>query len=183
MIGPLLAERLGESPRRRARADDRALYGTARACHDAPGRDSFRRSAARRERHRRRRGFAEAGDETRALAARGDGWRGRAREGVHRRVGAVPKRAPGTPRRTGRARIKRAMAFEHLDEDASQQTQRETDRVRGAYISHLDGTEMTDPSHFHLYVDATDIDVDVCVDLLARRAIHRLPVITTATLD
>ena len=74
------------------------------------------------------------------------------------------------------ARIARAMAHDHLDETTARRLQRESDRARDAYARHLYGTEMTDPSHFHLYVDATAIDIDACVDLLETWARRRLPV-------
>ena len=74
------------------------------------------------------------------------------------------------------ARISRAMAHDHLDEGAARRLQRESDRARDAYARQLYGTEMTDPLHFHLYVDATAIDIDACVDLLETWARHRLPV-------
>lgn len=74
------------------------------------------------------------------------------------------------------ARIAQAMAYDHLDEATARRLQSESDRARDAYARHLYGTEITDPSHFHLYVDATAIDIDSCVDLLEAWARHRLPV-------
>jgi cytidylate kinase len=73
------------------------------------------------------------------------------------------------------ARIAQAMAHEHLDEAAARKLQSESDRARDAYARHLYGTEMTDPSHFHLYVDATAIDIDTCEDLLETWSRRRLP--------
>ena len=64
------------------------------------------------------------------------------------------------------ARIAWVVAHEHLDEAAARRAQRQTDRVRAAYIRHLYGTEMTDPSHFDLYIDTAAIDTEACVDLL-----------------
>lgn len=71
-------------------------------------------------------------------------------------------------------RIAQAMAHDHLDEATTRKLQRESDRARDVYARHLYGTEMTDPSHFHLYVDATAIAIDACVDLLATWARRRL---------
>jgi len=79
------------------------------------------------------------------------------------------------------ARIAQAMAHDHLDEAAARKLQSESDRARDAYVRHLYGTEMTDPSHFHLYVDATAIDTDTCVDLLETWARRRLPVGSSPT--
>jgi len=64
------------------------------------------------------------------------------------------------------ARVARAMAHDHLDEATARRRQRESDMARDAYARHLYGAAMTDPSHFHLYVDATAIDLDTCTDLL-----------------
>ncbi len=61
------------------------------------------------------------------------------------------------------ARIARAMAHDHLDEATVCRLQRESDRARDAYARHLYGAEMTDPSHFHLLIDTTAIDIDACV--------------------
>jgi cytidylate kinase len=72
------------------------------------------------------------------------------------------------------ARIAQAMAHEHLDEAAARKLQSESDRARDAYARHLYGTKMTDPSHFHLYVDATAIDTEACVDLLETLSRRRL---------
>jgi cytidylate kinase len=74
------------------------------------------------------------------------------------------------------ARIAQAMVHEHLDEAAARKLQSESDRARDAYARHLYGTEMTDPSHFHLYVDATAIDTEACVDLLETLSRRRLTV-------
>jgi cytidylate kinase len=79
------------------------------------------------------------------------------------------------------ARIAQAMAHDHLDEAAARKLQSESDRARDAYVRHLYGTEMTDPSHFHLYVDATALDTDTCVDLLETWARRRLPVGSSPT--
>jgi len=73
------------------------------------------------------------------------------------------------------ARIAQAMAHDHLDEAEARKRQSESDRARDAYVRHLYGTEMTDPSHFDLYVDSTAIDIDTCVDLLETSARRRLP--------
>jgi MFS family permease len=73
------------------------------------------------------------------------------------------------------ARIAQAMAHDHLNEATARKLQRESDQARDAYARHLYGTEMTDPSHFHLYVDATATDTDTCVDLLETWARRRLP--------
>jgi len=73
------------------------------------------------------------------------------------------------------ARIAQAMTHDHLDEATARKLQSESDRARDAYARHLYGTEMTDPSHFHLYVDATATDIDTCVDLLETWARRRLP--------
>ena len=73
------------------------------------------------------------------------------------------------------ARVARATAHEHLDESAARKLKSEIHRARDAYAPHLYGTEMTDPTHFHLYLDATAIDIDTCVDLLETMARCRLP--------
>ena len=56
-----------------------------------------------------------------------------------------------------------ASGHDHLDEATACRLQRESDRARDAYARHLYGTEMTDPSHFHLLIDTTAIDIDACV--------------------
>ncbi|MHB1776823.1 MAG: cytidylate kinase family protein [Acidimicrobiales bacterium] len=59
------------------------------------------------------------------------------------------------------------MAHDHLDAETARMRQRESDRAREPYARHLYGTEMSDPSHFHLVIDTTAIGIDACVDLLA----------------
>jgi MFS family permease len=73
------------------------------------------------------------------------------------------------------ARARWAMTYGHLDEETARRAQRETDRVHEAYVRHLYGTSMTDPSHFHLYVDATVLDTEACADLLENWVKSRVP--------
>jgi cytidylate kinase len=74
------------------------------------------------------------------------------------------------------ARARWAMTYGHLDEEAARRAQRETDRVHEAYVRHLYGTSMTDPSHFHLYVDVTVLDAEACAKLLEEWVHSRVPV-------
>jgi cytidylate kinase len=79
------------------------------------------------------------------------------------------------------ARVRWAMTYEQLDEAAARRAQRETDRLRAAYVRHLYGTATTDPSHFHLYVDVTAIDIGACVDLLEEWVRRRQPIGATSS--
>jgi cytidylate kinase len=74
------------------------------------------------------------------------------------------------------ARTRWAMTYGHLDEEPARRAQRETDRVHEAYVRHLYGTSMTDPSHFHLYVDVTVLDAEACAGLLENWVRSLVPV-------
>jgi cytidylate kinase len=74
------------------------------------------------------------------------------------------------------ARINQVMTLKHIDEATARRAQRETDRARDAYVRHLYGTVMTDQSHFDLYVDATVIDAETCVNLLEEWVQRRNPI-------
>ena len=73
------------------------------------------------------------------------------------------------------ARIHLAMAHTDVDESTARRAERDSDRARDAYVRHLYGADMHDPSHFHLYADITVIEPEACVDLLEGWVRHRLP--------
>jgi cytidylate kinase len=80
------------------------------------------------------------------------------------------------------ARIARVMTVERVERaDAERRLQRE-DRARVEYLRSAYGVDGRDPRLYHLVVDSTALDLDVCVDLIvtASRARSRHPRATPA---
>ncbi len=68
------------------------------------------------------------------------------------------------------ARIEQAMRIQGVDRDTARERMRQTDRARDLYVRHFYGADPRDMSLFHLVVDSTAIELDACVDLVARAA-------------
>jgi cytidylate kinase len=67
-------------------------------------------------------------------------------------------------------RVAHAMAIEGTDAETARARLAETDRARARYVERLYGRNSADPGLYHLVIDSTVLDVDDCVDLVARAA-------------
>jgi cytidylate kinase len=72
------------------------------------------------------------------------------------------------------ARVQRAVGLEGVDEDQARKLAAETDRAREAYVKHFYKCDARDPSHYHLVLDSTVLDLDTCVDLIVTAARTRV---------
>jgi cytidylate kinase len=75
------------------------------------------------------------------------------------------------------ARIRQAMTAEGIDRQVAEHRQKREDRARIDYVSSAYGVDGSDPLLYHLMVDSTALDLDVCIDLIvtASRARSRDP--------
>jgi cytidylate kinase len=71
------------------------------------------------------------------------------------------------------ARVLQAMRIQHIDRSSAERALEETDRARHAYVRHFHHADARDPAHYHLVLDSTSIDLDVCVELIALAAEER----------
>jgi len=68
------------------------------------------------------------------------------------------------------ARVEQAMRLQGIPRETAERRLRETDRARDAYVRQLYGTDPHDPALYHLVVDSTAIELDLCVELIALTA-------------
>jgi Cytidylate kinase-like family len=81
---------------------------------------------------------------------------------------ALRVRLDGPPER----RAQQAMEFDvGLDRDAAERALRQFDRTHAAYFQQFYGVDVRDPSLYHLALDSTAIELEVCVELIARAAL------------
>jgi cytidylate kinase len=75
------------------------------------------------------------------------------------------------------ARIRQAMTADGIDHRVAEQRQKREDRARIDYVSSAYAVDGSDPLLYHLMLDSTALDLDVCVDLVvaASRARSRKP--------
>jgi cytidylate kinase len=71
------------------------------------------------------------------------------------------------------------MALEGIDRDTAAR-QRAEDRARRTYVRRAYGVDGDDPSHYHLMIDSTAIDLDTCVDLIVAASRARVAASATA---
>ena len=67
-------------------------------------------------------------------------------------------------------RVAWAADFEHLDFEAAQQRQAETDKARTLFVKRLYRVDPADPSFYHLVLDPTVLGVDAGVSVIATAA-------------
>lgn len=66
-------------------------------------------------------------------------------------------------------RVELAMRLDRgLDRERAERALRQFDRTHRAYFQQFYGVDVCDPTLYHLVVDATAIELDACVDLIAR---------------
>jgi cytidylate kinase len=80
------------------------------------------------------------------------------------------------------ARLQQAMRLQGIDRDTAEQRMKETDRSRYAYVRRLRRADARDPKLYHLIIDSTAVDLETCVEFVARAA-EAHPGPTPAPLD
>jgi cytidylate kinase len=77
---------------------------------------------------------------------------------------ALRIRLDGAPER----RVGQAMRLNRgLDRETAERTLRDLDRTHEAYAQQFYGVSIRDPDLYHLMIDATAIDLDACIELIA----------------
>ena len=79
---------------------------------------------------------------------------------------ALRVRLDGPPNR----RARQAAAVQDLEPDAADRDCAQFDRTHEAYFRQFYGVQIQDPALYHLVLDSTAIDVDACVEIIARAA-------------
>ena len=67
-------------------------------------------------------------------------------------------------------RIEHAMRARDLDRDTAERTVRALDRTHADYLRQFYDVDILDPSLYHLAIDATAFDADLCIELIAAAA-------------
>jgi Cytidylate kinase-like family len=67
-------------------------------------------------------------------------------------------------------RIEHAMRVRDLDSDTAARTVRALDRAHADYLRQFYDVDIHDPALYHLMIDATAFNADVCIDLIAAAA-------------
>jgi len=68
------------------------------------------------------------------------------------------------------ARIRQGMAVEGVDRATAERHIQETDRARRAYVNHFYRCDPRDGSLYHLVLDSTALELDVCADIIVTAA-------------
>jgi cytidylate kinase len=71
------------------------------------------------------------------------------------------------------ARLEQAMRIQSVDRSEAEKRMEKTDHARHAYVRHFYRADARDPSHYHLLIDSTAIDLDDCVEIIAAAARSR----------
>jgi cytidylate kinase len=79
------------------------------------------------------------------------------------------------------ARVAVRMAQDGIDRPTAERRQKEEDGARYSYVRRAYGVAPDDPSLYHLMLDTTAVDADVCVDLIVLAADARRGTSTPAT--
>ena len=66
------------------------------------------------------------------------------------------------------ARVRQVMRMRSIDQATAEEEMRVTDTAREAYVRHWYRVDPRDPAFYHLVLNTTALDLDGCVDLLAR---------------
>ena len=78
------------------------------------------------------------------------------------------------------ARLRQAMRLEGIERDGAERRMKETDRARYAYVRRLTGADARSPSHYHLVINSTAVELATCVEIIALAAESRSPVVAPA---
>lgn len=68
------------------------------------------------------------------------------------------------------ARLRQAIAVGGVDEETASRTLDRLDQAQAAYARELYGADLADPSHYHLVIDSTAVDLDTCLTLILTAA-------------
>ena len=71
------------------------------------------------------------------------------------------------------ARLAQRMLIEDIDETTAAGRQRAEDRARRSYVRRVYGVDGSDPEWYHLMLDATALDIETCVEVIAVAALAR----------
>ncbi|HTU98269.1 MAG TPA: cytidylate kinase-like family protein [Solirubrobacteraceae bacterium] len=67
-------------------------------------------------------------------------------------------------------RVEHAMRVRDLDRDTAERTVRALDRTHADYLRQFYDVDILDPALYHLTIDATAFDVELCIELIASTA-------------
>ena len=67
-------------------------------------------------------------------------------------------------------RVEHAMRVRDLDRDTAERTVRALDRTHADYLRQFYDVDILDPALYHLAIDATAFDADLCIELIASAA-------------
>ena len=82
------------------------------------------------------------------------------------RSGVLRVRLDGPPE----ARAAQASRLGGVSLEEAEEGRRRVDRAQAAYWTRFYGADIEDPSHYHLVLDSTALELDVCVELLTLAA-------------
>jgi Cytidylate kinase-like family len=72
------------------------------------------------------------------------------------------------------ARVRQAMTIEGVDRETAERRQKAEDKVRIGYVRRAYGVDGEDPRWYHLMLDSTALDLDVCVELIVAASDARM---------
>lgn len=72
------------------------------------------------------------------------------------------------------ARVRQGMAIEGVDREIAERRQETEDEARVGYIRRAYGVDGEDPGMYHLVLDSTALDLDVCVELIVAASQARI---------
>ena len=70
-------------------------------------------------------------------------------------------------------RLRQAMRIQGVERSVAERRMSETDHARHAYVNQFYGADAQDPGLYHLMIDSTAIDLDLCVEAVALVAERR----------
>jgi cytidylate kinase len=82
---------------------------------------------------------------------------------------ALRVRLHGPPER----RVEQAMRIQGVDRETAESARRRLDQTHSTYLRELYGADINDPSLYHLAIDSTAVDSEVCVELIVCAARNR----------
>jgi len=72
------------------------------------------------------------------------------------------------------ARVRQGMAIEGVDRETAERCQEAEDEARVDYVRRAYGVDGKDPGMYHLMLDSTALDLDVCVELIVAASQARI---------
>ena len=78
------------------------------------------------------------------------------------------------------ARVNQGMALEGVDRETAERRQEAEDEARIGYVRRAYGVDGEDPGMYHLMLDSTALDLDVCVELIVAASQARIRTQRTA---